>query len=173
MTELLKEATRAFKAVADVLEFALTQEKMKAGIIIAPAPTPAAAEAEQPAAKPARKPRAPREEKHEAPAATTAAPLAEMSDEQSKDAVQAAAKLLVMRFNKPGAVGPSGQAAPEGFHMAKEILRKDFNVNSTKDLAQHAQRLQFVAKVKQIIADADRAPQNGAARETADAGIGI
>ena len=128
-------------------------------------PPAAAAVALTPAAepqtdKPARKPRVPKTEPI-VPAAPVdlmldagAAPAAkaDMTEIESSAAAQDAAKAIVQRFPKSGA-----DNRPEGFHLAKKLLNEDFRVARITDLV-HAQRLQFITKVKALIAGADKQP---------------
>lgn len=73
----------------------------------------------------------------------------QMTGDESAIAAQEMAKACVARFTKPGAEGK-----PEGFHLAFGLLRDHFKVARLADLI-HPQRVEFIAKIKELIAAAD------------------
>jgi len=148
MNELLKQATRMFAAFADFAEYMTAQEKRK----------DASGGEPQIDAKPTRtrKPKAEVEVEGADPMLQSngKTPVKEMTEAESLAAVQDAAKAIVQRF--PNA-GNSADGRPEGFAIAKKLLAEEFRVGKLNDLV-HAQRLQFIIKVKAIIAVADKQP---------------
>lgn len=126
-----------------------------------------------PAAEPVkiRKPRTPKEEKPAeavapvaaanpnddilGPSVATAKPApaaVEMTEDESAKAATARAKTLMQRFDKIPAGQVAGQEKPEGYLIAKKIMVDDFKVARIADMV-HAQRLQFIVKVDQILAE--------------------
>ena len=70
-----------------------------------------------------------------------------VSEADSQRQTEDTARALVQRFNKPV------DGKPQGFHTAKALLA-ELGAQRLHDL-KHAQRLQFVAKAREIIAQAD------------------
>lgn len=106
--------------------------------------------------KPAARTRKPRAAKVTAPVDVppAAAPAAEMpsrfdtmTDAEIIAAAEEAGRKMVMKFNKPGANGPSGQPMPEGYHMVKKILADTFKVVKVAELT-IPQRIQYVQIVE-------------------------
>lgn len=176
MTDLIKALTRLANAGAEYLEKqsspllplgvdpTKTASEAIRALPDAPAPTPAEN-------KKARKPKA--QADAPAPAAPAPAPLAEMTEEQSAKQVYDYAKALIQRYPKPvedGTKDKDGQPFPEGYHMARKLLAGDFKVGKIADLV-HAQRVQFIVKVRELVAKADSAATP--APVAGDVGIGV
>lgn len=182
MTKLIEELTRMVSAIAAVAEYALEQEKRKDKIA---QPVIATSAAQEPVAE--SKPKRGRLAKIEvilasaqpAPAVSAATfrgrRVSEMSEEEVAKSVYECGKLLIQRFPDPGAKGPSGQPAAEGFHICKRLLADEFKVASVKDLPSHAHRIQFMTRVMEILAAADSAATRPvvSAAVADPAGIGI
>lgn len=154
MEELMKALTRMANAIA-----AHYEKQGNPVLTIDNHGVVAAAPQEAPVVK-TRKPRAP---KAEAPAPAAPA-AAEMTEEQSAKAVYDVAKRFMTRFQKPGAAGPDGKPATEGYHRLKALLADSYKVGKLADLV-HAQRIQLMTTLQAEVAAADTAP--------ADAGLGV
>lgn len=144
MTEMLKSLTRLANAAAEYLE----RQNHPLLPLAMPAGEAVAAEAPK-----TRKPRTPKVDAPAVPVVpeTPAVAPEVMTEEQSMVAVRSAADALMTRFQNVK------DGKPEGFHMARALLAEDFKVGKMADLV-HAQRLQFIAKVKALLSKADAQP---------------
>lgn len=179
MTELIQALTRAANAVAVYYE---KQANPLGGITDTPPAlagllkvAAAVTDAIEPLPVKTRKPRTPKEDAPKAVpvepvvdptldilglrggvVAETPAPIAELTEEESVAKARELGMALVKRFNKPtGKLGPKGEPIPEGYDVALRLLADDFHVARIGDLV-HAQRLQFITRVKALIAAADK-----------------
>lgn len=170
MEELLKALTRAANAVAAYYEgerqpslplspkeaeklakahIEAHQEQLAGAAGV----TPATAGAEAP--KPEVVPPAPkakgRPKKTEAPAATAPEEyltpvhkkrIVDLTPDESLKELSEYGLRMVKKFNNPGAAGPDGNPAPEGYHMLKEILKTKFGKERAA-LLTHEERLVY------------------------------
>ena len=155
MQELIKALTRAANAVAEYYE-------KQSNPLLPLYPTMAEEKAAQEAALKTlppqestlgktRKPRGPNKEKPITAAETIAAlPAQEMTEPEAVKAAEEVNRMLVKQFAKPV------DGRPEGFHIARKILAEDFKVEKMAQLA-HAQRLQYITKVRALLAQAPAA----------------
>lgn len=175
MEELLKALTRAANAVADYYEgkgkqpvAGWIQKEMERVPTTTPGATPALSQPEKPKGGRPRKSKS--EETVHAEHLTPLARkrIADLTEEESAKEVFEYAKMMVKIYNKPGALGPDGQPAAEGFHLVKDTLSKIFKVGKTADLV-HAQRLQYMAIMAEHLAKA----QTGAAAAQPVAAVAV
>ena len=90
----------------------------------------------------------------------------EMTEAESAKLVMEIGHQVCARFSKPSSragadgkilIGRDGKPVVEGFYMVKDMLAADFKVVKVADLV-HAQRVQFIAKCKALLAQADTQP---------------
>lgn len=94
-----------------------------------------------------------------APAAPAATQAPTITEAESAKQVMEVAGLLVKRFNAPHSSNtPDGKGGlmPDGFFIAKEILRGQFKVERIAQL-DHVGRVNFMAVVRARISEADKA----------------